>query len=65
MVEAGSFESPDPLQGHTDSIKFSLDEFSSCCLPIIEVKIEGIECNALLDSGATMNVIPNSLLLSC
>ncbi|GBN31098.1 Retrovirus-related Pol polyprotein from transposon 17.6, partial [Araneus ventricosus] len=62
MVEAGSFESPDPLQGHTDSIKFSLDEFSSCCLPIIEVKIEGIECNALLDSGATMNVIPNSLL---
>ncbi|GBN46083.1 hypothetical protein AVEN_3145-1 [Araneus ventricosus] len=32
-------------------------EFSSCNLPIISVDIDKIKCNALIDTGATMNLL--------
>ncbi|GBL81688.1 Retrovirus-related Pol polyprotein from transposon 17.6 [Araneus ventricosus] len=48
----------DPLsftEAHTDPK--TCTEFSSCNLPIISVDIDKIKCNALIDTGATMNLL--------
>ncbi|GBL98096.1 Retrovirus-related Pol polyprotein from transposon 17.6 [Araneus ventricosus] len=44
------------MNGHAESDT----AFSSCNLPIINVKIGGIVLKALIDTGATLNVVGNS-----
>lgn len=48
----------DPLcftETHIDPVRIS--KFSSCNLPILKCKINDVECNCLIDSGASMNLL--------
>ncbi|GIY46768.1 retrovirus-related Pol polyprotein from transposon 17.6 [Caerostris darwini] len=58
-VKGGNIvESLVPTVAHVDP---NLDVFYSCTLPLIDIVIGGIKCMALIDSGATMNLIDKSI----
>ncbi|GBO01669.1 Retrovirus-related Pol polyprotein from transposon 297, partial [Araneus ventricosus] len=42
--------------------RIKISNFSSCSLPIVSIRIGDIMCNALIDTGATLNILSSSIL---
>ncbi|GBO25292.1 hypothetical protein AVEN_148577-1 [Araneus ventricosus] len=51
----------DPTEAHHDPTD-KISNVSSCSLPIVSIRIGDIMCNALIDTGATLNILFSSIL---
>ncbi|GBN06963.1 Retrovirus-related Pol polyprotein from transposon 412 [Araneus ventricosus] len=49
------------MEAHHDPTD-KISNFSSCSLPIVSIRIGDIMCNALIDTGATLNILSSSIL---
>ncbi|GBM32871.1 hypothetical protein AVEN_161086-1, partial [Araneus ventricosus] len=57
----GSFGLFTSMEAHHDP-KDKISNFSSCSLPIVSIKISDIMGNALINTGATLNILSSSIL---